>query len=275
MALATSCGCGNNVGVGSKPTLFCNHARKSIHRGRHLLCSVFEQNKNQFYSLILTLSPRAREFCRGRRPRRPVVEKNIVGVGSKPTLLCYHARKSIHRGRHLLCPVFEQNKDQFYSLTLTLSQRARGNRLDGAASLRSAPNILQGTASRSESSLTLTLSPRARENQLNRTASLRSSPRSRGADFPRRNSLPTTNASGRIFALWKVFVFIFTISFYHKSTLILQNHMENKSYGQLFIRFFQKIYYYLFSLWKNFIYSIILFVTDQAKRVRQIWYTDK
>ena len=243
MALATSCGCGNNVGVGSKPTLFCNHARKgirrgrypckarrvyeahtsrfeqnivgvgskptlfcnharkSIRRGRHLLCPVFEQNKNQFYSLTLTLSPRAREFCRGRRPRRPVVEKNIVGVGSKPTLLCYHARKSIHRGRHLLCPVFEQNKDQFYSLTLTLSQRARGNRLDGAASLRSAPNILQGTASRSESSLTLTLSPRARENQLNRTASLRSSPRSRGADVLRQNSLSTTNASGRIFAL--------------------------------------------------------------------------
>ncbi|OQA27303.1 MAG: hypothetical protein BWY58_00891 [Chloroflexi bacterium ADurb.Bin344] len=28
---------------------------------------------------------------------RPVVEKNIVGVGSKPTLLCNHARKGIRR----------------------------------------------------------------------------------------------------------------------------------------------------------------------------------
>ncbi|HRY21906.1 MAG TPA: hypothetical protein P5198_10355, partial [Flexilinea sp.] len=27
-------------------------------------------------------------LCRGRRPRRPMVEKNTVGVGSKPTLLC-------------------------------------------------------------------------------------------------------------------------------------------------------------------------------------------
>ena len=65
-------------------------------------------------SLTLTLSRRARE-----KYRRPLVVKNIVGVGSKPTLLCNHARKSIRRGRRPRRPVSNS------SLTLTLSQRAR------------------------------------------------------------------------------------------------------------------------------------------------------
>ncbi|HOG61208.1 MAG TPA: hypothetical protein PKX76_07805, partial [Flexilinea sp.] len=40
-------------------------------------------------------SPRPSPNGRGEkrwRPRRPVFIKNIVGVGSKPTLLCNHAR---------------------------------------------------------------------------------------------------------------------------------------------------------------------------------------
>ena len=53
-----------NVGVCSKPTLLCNHARKGIRRGR-----------------------------------RPFSKKINVGVGSKPALLCNHARKGIHKVR--------------------------------------------------------------------------------------------------------------------------------------------------------------------------------
>ncbi len=53
-----------NVGVGSKPTLLCNHARKGIRRGR-----------------------------------RPFSKKINVRVGSKPTLLCNHAQKGIHKVR--------------------------------------------------------------------------------------------------------------------------------------------------------------------------------
>jgi len=44
-----------------------------------------------------------------------------------------------------------------------------------------------------------------------------------------------------------VFVFIFTNFFYHKDTLILQNHIENKSHGQLFVRFFKEIITIYFS----------------------------
>ncbi|HPL58597.1 MAG TPA: hypothetical protein PLT22_10490, partial [Flexilinea sp.] len=85
------------------------------------------------------------------------------------------------------------------------------------------------------------------ESILSGTASLRSTPRSRGANVPLQNSFPTTKASGRIFALRKVFVFIFTNFFYHKNALILQNHIENKSYGQLFVRFFKEIITIYFS----------------------------
>jgi len=85
------------------------------------------------------------------------------------------------------------------------------------------------------------------EGILSGTASLRSTPRSRGANVPLQNSFPTNKASGRIFALRKVFVFIFTNFFYHKDTLILQNHIENKSHGQLFVRFFKEIVIIYFS----------------------------
>ncbi|HQN63211.1 MAG TPA: hypothetical protein PLG96_06880, partial [Flexilinea sp.] len=173
-----------------------------------------------------------------------------------------------------LCPVFEQNKNQFYSLTLTLSPRARENQLNRTASLRSAPNILQGTASRSESSLTLP-SPQGQ----GKTNSIERHPCEAHRDHEVQTSCARTLSQRLTLPaeslLYRKYLFLFSQIFYHKSTLISQNHMENKSYGQLFIRFFRKIYYYLFSLWKNFIYSIILFVTDQAKRVRQIWYTDK
>jgi len=68
----------NIIGVGSKPTLLCNHARKNIHEGRHPYEArrVYEAHTSRF-------------------------EQNIVGVGSKPTLFCNHVRNGIRRVRHL------------------------------------------------------------------------------------------------------------------------------------------------------------------------------
>ncbi len=84
-----------NVGVGSKPALLCNHARKGIHKvrsqlffPRHMACTT------PFFPHP-TLSRRARVFGFG----VPFLKKINVGVGSKPTLLCNHTRKGIHKVR--------------------------------------------------------------------------------------------------------------------------------------------------------------------------------
>ena len=65
--------------------------------------------------------PEGEGFCF----RRPFLKIINVGVGSKPTLLCNHARKSNHKvrsqpffPRHTACTIS-------FSLTLTLSRRAR------------------------------------------------------------------------------------------------------------------------------------------------------
>jgi len=89
---------------------------------------------------FISPSPRPSPNGRGKKRTRPVVVKNIVGVGSKPTHVYNHARKNIRRGRRPRRPVSNP------SLTLALSQRARG----------------KADVSRIESPLTLTLSQRAR-----------------------------------------------------------------------------------------------------------------
>jgi len=88
--------------------------------------------EQQFYSLTLTLSPRARE---NRLDGTASLQNTPRFVGDG--VLAKHAEATRRRR-----PGLNKMRYQFYSLTLTLSQRARENRLDGTASLRSLPNIL-------------------------------------------------------------------------------------------------------------------------------------